>query len=83
MSRNAAAHKHGCPGREGEIVLLAHPLDDTPAAAAASASTAQAAPVMAPHSNGLNGTAHPRVLKPGIYAPIPTFFVPETEDLGA
>lgn len=24
-----------------------------------------------------------RVLKPGIYAPIPTFFLPETEDLGA
>lgn len=28
--------------------------------------------------------AHPnsRTLKPGIYAPIPTFFLPESEDLG-
>ena len=25
---------------------------------------------------------HTRVLKPGIFAPIPTFFQPETEDLG-
>lgn len=35
--------------------------------------------------NGTNGVAHrslPRAVKPGIYAPIPTFFKPNTEDLG-
>ncbi|EKM54021.1 uncharacterized protein PHACADRAFT_257602 [Phanerochaete carnosa HHB-10118-sp] len=36
---------------------------------------------MAGHTNGVNGVAGSRVLKPGIYAPIPTFFVPDTEDL--
>ena len=42
-------------------------------------------------SNGLNGLAingtngvhrSKRLLRKGIYAPIPTFFQPETEDLG-
>ncbi|TFK55120.1 dihydrodipicolinate synthetase [Heliocybe sulcata] len=34
-------------------------------------------------TNGTNGAHQPvvRPLKPGIYAPIPTFFLPETEDL--
>ncbi|GJE98273.1 dihydrodipicolinate synthetase [Phanerochaete sordida] len=36
---------------------------------------------MAAHTNGVNGAAHARALTPGIYAPIPTFFKPETEDL--
>lgn len=35
------------------------------------------------HVNGTNGVAKvSRPLKAGIFAPIPTFFVPETEDLG-
>ena len=34
------------------------------------------------HTNGANGVSHARKLIPGIYAPIPTFFQPETEDLG-
>lgn len=29
-----------------------------------------------------NGASHSRPLKPGIYAPIPSFFLPESEDLG-
>lgn len=37
-------------------------------------------------SNGVNGAnghhAVKRGLKPGIYAPIPTFFLPDSEDLG-
>ena len=34
-------------------------------------------------ANGLNGHhAVKRGLKPGIYAPIPTFFLPDSEDLG-
>ena len=35
-------------------------------------------------TNGANGTDRlvSRPLAPGIYAPIPTFFLPETEDLG-
>jgi 4-hydroxy-2-oxoglutarate aldolase len=34
-------------------------------------------------TNGVNGHAHvSRPLKAGIYAPIPTFFLPESEDLG-
>ena len=37
---------------------------------------------MTGHSNGVNGVARARALTPGIYAPIPTFFKPETEDLG-
>lgn len=35
------------------------------------------------HTNGVNGSASSRVLTPGIYAPIPAFFLPDTEDLGA
>ena len=38
---------------------------------------------MTGQTNGLNGAAGARVLTPGIYAPIPTFFAPDTEDLGA
>ncbi|KAI0321655.1 dihydrodipicolinate synthetase [Amylostereum chailletii] len=34
---------------------------------------------MAP--NGINGVNHTRPLLPGIFAPIPTFFLPESEDL--
>lgn len=35
-------------------------------------------------TNGVttNGVHHERSLKPGIFAPIPTFFQAETEDLG-
>ncbi|GJE97419.1 dihydrodipicolinate synthase family protein [Phanerochaete sordida] len=33
------------------------------------------------HTNGANGAAGARVLSPGIFAPIPTFFAPDTEDL--
>jgi hypothetical protein len=37
-------------------------------------------PIMsAPTSNGIH---HSRSLKPGVWAPIPTFFQPGTEDLG-
>lgn len=36
---------------------------------------------MTGHSNGVNGVARARTLSPGIYAPIPTFFKPDTEDL--
>ncbi|KAI0075147.1 dihydrodipicolinate synthetase [Panus rudis PR-1116 ss-1] len=32
-------------------------------------------------ANGANGTANTRPLKPGIYAPIPTFFKEDSEDL--
>lgn len=33
--------------------------------------------------NGVNGIHHvSRPLKPGIFAPIPTFFLPDSEDLG-
>lgn len=33
--------------------------------------------------NGTNGHhTHVRHLKPGIYAPIPTFFLSDTEDIG-
>ena len=34
------------------------------------------------HVNGTNGVHKSRPLTAGIYAPIPTFFLPETEDLG-
>lgn len=33
-------------------------------------------------ANGLSNGQTSRLLKPGIYAPIPTFFLPESEDLG-
>lgn len=33
------------------------------------------------HANGHSHTTS-RGLKPGIYAPIPTFFLPDSEDLG-
>ncbi|KAI0812695.1 dihydrodipicolinate synthetase [Irpex lacteus] len=33
------------------------------------------------HTNGVNGASHARPLTAGIYAPIPTFFLPDTEDL--
>lgn len=33
-------------------------------------------------TNGVNAHRLARSLKPGIYAPIPTFFLPDTEDLG-
>jgi len=33
------------------------------------------------HTNGINGASHARPLKAGIYAPVPTFFKPGTEDL--
>lgn len=38
---------------------------------------------MTGQTNGVNGFAGSRVLKPGIYAPIPSFFLPDSEDLGA
>jgi 4-hydroxy-2-oxoglutarate aldolase len=34
------------------------------------------------HTNGVNGASHARPLTAGIYAPIPTFFQPDSEDLG-
>ncbi|KAI0699533.1 dihydrodipicolinate synthetase [Cytidiella melzeri] len=34
------------------------------------------------HINGINGASHARPLTAGIFAPIPTFFQPDTEDLG-
>lgn len=33
-------------------------------------------------ASGANDQSHTRPLKPGIYAPIPTFFQLESEDLG-
>lgn len=33
-------------------------------------------------ANGINGVKHSRPLAPGIWAPVPTFFLQDSEELG-